>query len=175
MHPRKKILDSTRLQKQADKYHANRRLVVTTNGCFDLLHAGHYRSLEKTRRMGDVLFVGINSDASVQRLKGPTRPIINQEDRAYQLSCLSFVDWVYIFPEDTPIQFLSIVRPTFHCKGGDYDPHNLPETPIVEQHGGTCCSIPIIDSISTTDIILRCAQVFDRESHETRRQTPSIR
>jgi rfaE bifunctional protein nucleotidyltransferase chain/domain len=132
---------------------AQGKRVVTTNGCFDILHVGHVRFLQAARSLGDVLVVGLNSDASVKRLKGPTRPVIGQDDRAEILSALACVDYVCIFEEDTPVEFLKGVRPDVHAKGADYKPSDLAETPVVEALGGQVNIIELVPGKSTTSIV----------------------
>lgn len=129
--------------------------LVTTNGCFDILHVGHVRSLKAARSLGDVLIVGLNSDASVRKLKGANRPILPQDERAEILSSLSSVDAVTIFDEDTPVEFLKVVKPDIHAKGSDYDRSRLAETPVVESFGGKVELLDLVPQKSTTNIIER--------------------
>ena len=139
-------------------YRAQGRTVVWTNGCFDLVHAGHITSLRAAKKLGDILIVGVNSDASVKRLKGESRPYMNAEARAELLSALGFVDHVVIFEEDTPEAALKALEPDVHCKGSDYAPPNgkpIPEAKIVEGYGGTIAFLPMIEGISTTDLVSR--------------------
>lgn len=127
--------------------------VVFTNGCFDILHIGHLHYLNEAKRQGDILIVGVNSDSSVKRLKGESRPINCQNDRALLLSGLKAVDFTVIFEEDTPIEILDILKPSIHVKGGDYKKEDLPETPIVEKNGGEVRILSFIDGKSTTNIV----------------------
>lgn len=129
------------------------RKVVSTNGCFDILHVGHSRILKQARDLGDCLFVGVNSDASVRRLKGPERPINTQADRAELLAGLSAVDFVYIFDEDTPVDFLTEVKPNIHVKGADYSAGALAETPVVEKFGGRVELLALVPQKSTTSLV----------------------
>jgi D-beta-D-heptose 7-phosphate kinase / D-beta-D-heptose 1-phosphate adenosyltransferase len=131
------------------------KTIVTTNGCFDILHVGHVRYLKKARQLGDVLIVGVNTDASVKRLKGEKRPLNSENDRAEILASLECVDFVTLFSEDTPVEFLKVVKPNFHAKGGDYDPKNLAETPIVESFGGQMRIIDLVPERSTTALIAK--------------------
>ena len=124
--------------------------VVFTNGCFDILHAGHAGLLEQARALGDFLVVGLNSDASVRRLKGPSRPIHDQEARARVLAALRAVDAVVIFEEDTPVETIAALAPHIHVKGGDYTPEALPETAVVRAGGGEVVILPLVDGYSTT-------------------------
>ena len=107
------------------------------NGCFDVLHVGHVRYLQEAREQGDYLIVGLNSDASVRRLKGEGRPILDQNHRSVLLSALECVDSVIIFEDDTVDRLLIELKPHLHCKGGDYTPETIPEKETVEQYGGT--------------------------------------
>lgn len=126
--------------------------VVSTNGCFDLLHVGHLRTLQWARDQGDLLIVAINSDASVRKLKGPSRPLTPQEERAELLAGLACVDYVIVFSEDTPIELLQQIRPDIHVKGGDYRPEQLPETAVIEAYGGKVLVTPLIEGRSTSNL-----------------------
>ncbi len=127
--------------------------IVTTNGCFDILHAGHLQYLKEASAEGDILIVGINSDASVKRLKGEDRPIQNEEDRATLMAALKPVSFSLIFEEDTPCEFLEIIKPDVHVKGGDYTPTDLPEAKVVWDHGGEVKVLSFKDGRSTTKIV----------------------
>lgn len=129
------------------------KTIVSTNGCFDILHVGHVRILKQSKALGNILVVGINSDASVKRLKGEDRPINNQDDRAELLSSLECVDFVSIFDEGTPVEFLKSVKPNIHVKGADYKPENLEETPVVESFGGEVRILPLVPQKSTTSLV----------------------
>jgi D-beta-D-heptose 7-phosphate kinase/D-beta-D-heptose 1-phosphate adenosyltransferase len=131
------------------------RRIVFTNGCFDILHRGHITYLSRAKTLGDVLVVGLNSDASVGRLKGPGRPVNALDDRAHVLAALSCVDLVVPFAEDTPVELLRAVRPDVFVKGGDYTREMLPEAPVVEALGGTVHLLPYVEDRSTTGIIER--------------------
>lgn len=135
--------------------------VVWTNGCFDLLHAGHVRSLEAARALGDVLVVGLNSDESVRRLKGAGRPLVGAAERAEVLSGLRAVDHVVVYEEDTPEGALGRLQPDVHAKGADYAPPNgkpLPERGAVEAYGGRIEFLPFVEGVSTSDLVDRLAQ-----------------
>ena len=129
--------------------------VVFTNGCFDILHAGHVRYLAAARALGDCLILGLNSDASVRRLKGETRPVNDEHDRAEVVGALKSVDTVVIFGEDTAEELIAEVRPDVYVKGGDYTRETLPEARIVEGYGGEVAFIPLVAGKSTTNIIRR--------------------
>ncbi|MCB0341302.1 MAG: D-glycero-beta-D-manno-heptose 1-phosphate adenylyltransferase [Bdellovibrionales bacterium] len=130
--------------------------LVFTNGCFDILHVGHVRYLQEAKAQGDLLFVGVNSDASVKRLKGSSRPIQNEQDRAEILLALSSVDYVSIFDEDTPEQLIHVVKPDVLVKGGDWSIDQIVGAPFVQSYGGTVKSLQFVDGRSTTKIIERC-------------------
>ncbi|MDT7729224.1 MAG: D-beta-D-heptose 7-phosphate kinase / D-beta-D-heptose 1-phosphate adenosyltransferase [Actinomycetota bacterium] len=127
--------------------------LVATGGCFDLLHPGHLSLLREARALGDALVVCLNSDSSVRRLKGPSRPIVGERDRARLLAELSSVDAVAVFEEDFPISVLGRLRPDVWVKGGDYRIAELPETPVVRQHGGEIVLIPTVHGYSTTKLV----------------------
>lgn len=134
------------------------KTIITTNGCFDIIHAGHVRYLRHAKELGDVLIVCLNSDESVQRLKGPTRPLNHEEDRAEVMSSLCSVDYVVIFGEDTPINVLDKIKPNIHVKGGDYTEDTLPETKVIKEGGGKIQFIPFVEGRSTTNIINKISQ-----------------
>lgn len=127
--------------------------IVFTNGCFDLLHVGHVRYLQEAKSLGDFLVVGINTDRSVQVLKGPTRPIQNENDRAEILSSLAAVDLVVIFDEETPAELIQVVKPHFLVKGGDWKPETIVGHDFVTSYGGQVFSLKFVDGKSTTNII----------------------
>ncbi len=129
--------------------------VVFTNGCFDIIHPGHVDYLERARSMGACLVVGLNSDASVRRLKGALRPVNDQQSRARVLAALACVDFVIVFDEDTPLELIKKVRPDVLVKGGDWSVERIVGRDVVETAGGTVCSIPLLDGYSTTGIVDR--------------------
>jgi rfaE bifunctional protein nucleotidyltransferase chain/domain len=137
----------------AERVRASGGTVVATGGCFDLLHAGHVQTLERARALGDVLIVCINSDASVQRLKGPERPLVGEDDRAEVLRALRCVDAVAVFDEDTPEAILAELRPHVWCKGGDYAVADLPEARLLREWGGQAVVLPFLHGRSTTGLI----------------------
>ena len=135
--------------------HTAGKALVTTNGCFDLLHQGHVSYLQHARNQGDALLVAINSDASVRALKGPTRPIVNEDARAQLLASLRCVDAVVIFDEPTPEAILKEARPSVHVKGGQYTEETLPEAPTLQAMGTRMVFSPMVDGISTSQLIER--------------------
>ena len=127
--------------------------IVFTNGCFDILHRGHVTYLAEARKLGDLLVIGVNSDASVKRLKGPERPINNEKDRAYVLSQLKSVDFTEIFTEDTPLNLILKVKPQILVKGGDWKIDQIVGAKEVIANGGDVFSLNFVDGYSTTSII----------------------
>ena len=129
------------------------KTIVTTNGCFDILHVGHVRYLEKTKTFADVLIVALNSDKSVKSIKGDSRPINKEEDRAEVLSALRCVDYVVLFDEDSPIDLLLQIKPDVYTKGADYTVETLPEAKPIMENGGRVEFISFVEGKSTTSII----------------------
>lgn len=132
---------------------AKGKKIVFTNGCFDILHRGHVTYLQQARDLGDILIVGINSDASVKRLKGAERPVNQLEDRAYVLSALKSVDIVIPFDEDTPLDLINLIMPDILVKGGDYTIERIVGAKEVIAHGGSVEIIPFVPGKSTSSII----------------------
>ncbi len=129
--------------------------VVFTNGCFDILHLGHVQILESAAHLGDKLIVGINSDASVKRLKGAERPIFSEAVRARMVAALEFVDVVVLFSEDTPLELIKTLSPDILVKGADYKKEDVVGKEWVEAHGGSVMLLPLLEGFSTTSIIER--------------------
>lgn len=127
--------------------------IVFTNGCFDLLHIGHVDYLEKARNLGDFLVVALNTDASVQRLKGPERPISPEESRTRVMASLEFVDAVILFDEETPLEIISAIKPDILVKGNDYTIENIVGADVVLSGGGEVKTIPLVDGFSTTRLV----------------------
>lgn len=141
------------LQDLLAKLRAEGKTVVTTNGCFDILHVGHVRYLKKAKSFGDILIIALNSDKSVKRIKGDDRPINNEDDRAEILNSLYFVDYVVLFDEDSPMELLGRIKPDVHTKGADYTVETLPEASIIMENGGRIEFISFVEGKSTTSII----------------------
>jgi rfaE bifunctional protein nucleotidyltransferase chain/domain len=137
----------------AERVRARGGTVVATGGCFDLLHAGHVATLEAARSLGDCLVVLLNSDDSVRRLKGPTRPIQADQDRVRVLAALDAVDAVAVFGEDTPVEALRRLRPHMWAKGGDYSIEQMPEAEVMNEWGGQVIVLPYLDGRSTTRLV----------------------
>ena len=143
------------LQALLAKLRQEGKTILTTNGCFDILHVGHVRYLEETKKFGDVLIVALNSDASVRRLKGEGRPINNENDRAEVLNALKSVDYVVLFDEDSPMQLLAEIKPDVHTKGADYTVETLPEAKVILENGGRLEFIKFVEGKSTTSTIAK--------------------
>lgn len=140
---------------QCSTWRAQGLKIVFTNGCFDLLHRGHIELLSKASDMGDVLVVGLNTDASVRRLKGENRPVNDEEARALVLAALGSVDAVALFDEDTPYELIKALRPDVLVKGADYKPEEIVGYDIVTANGGVVKTVPLVKGYSTTSIIDR--------------------
>jgi D-beta-D-heptose 7-phosphate kinase / D-beta-D-heptose 1-phosphate adenosyltransferase len=158
----RQIVSRTELADLATSLRSRGKRIVTLNGSFDVLHAGHLHILKEAKRLGDVLIVGLNSDASVRANKGPARPLIGQADRARMLLALRDVDYVHIFDEPVPMSFLEVVRPDIHVNGSEYGVDCI-EAPIVRAHGGRVQIVDRLPGLSTSTII---ATIGDRDSRE---------
>jgi rfaE bifunctional protein nucleotidyltransferase chain/domain len=148
-----KILTLEALQPVVEKHRQNRKTIIFANGCFDLLHVGHVRYLEGARRLGDILIVGLNSDNSVKKLKGPLRPLMPETERAEILAAISYVDYIVIFDETTVQRLLLRLRPDVHCKGTDYTLESVPEREVVLSYGGKIAIVGDPKDHSTQDFI----------------------
>lgn len=151
------LIDRNDAQNFCDILRRAGQKIVFTNGCFDILHAGHVEYLSTAKNFGDVLIVGLNDDDSVKRLKGSSRPINCQEDRAKVLLGLKAVDHVIFFGEDTAENLIAEVKPDVYVKGGDYTLQTLPEAKIVQQHGGRVEFVNLLAGRSTTNIVDKIA------------------
>ena len=148
-----KIIPLDKVSNLSQQLRSLGKKIVSTNGCFDILHLGHIEYLDQARNQGDVLVVGVNTDSSVRAIKGKERPIHDEQTRLRQVAGLEAVDYVVLFPEKNPENFLKKLRPDLHVKGGDYIASQLPEKQIVEKMGGKVLCLPQIGSFSTSDII----------------------
>src|SRR5262245_453173 len=146
----------------AERLRAERKRIVLANGCFDLLHVGHVRYLRAARALGDVLFVGINSDAAVARLKGTGRPLMPAAERVEMLSALRAVDHVVVFDEDTADALVAAIRPAVHAKGTDYTPETVPERETVRRYGGSVAIVGDPKDHATRDAIQTIVERFAR-------------
>ena len=155
LHPNldieQKIVSRTFFVENAVKLHQQK--IVFTNGCFDVLHFGHVHYLLQAKELGDVLVVGLNSDDSVRRLKGPSRPINGEKERAFVLAALACVDYVVVFEEDTPKELIETVRPDVLVKGGDYALDQIVGADFVTRNGGSVTTLPFVEGFSSTRII----------------------
>ena len=173
--PASKIVTLQRLLKMRAAWRRQGRIVVWTNGCFDVLHVGHIRNLHAAAQQGDELVVGVNSNASVRRIKGPGRPLTPQDERAEMLAALSCVDHVLIFNEDTPAAILARLQPEIHCKGAEYAPPRgkpLPEAETVRAYGGEIRYLPQVPGRSTTRMLCRLGTWERRGRVSPRRPGP---
>ncbi len=155
------LIDRKDMEGFCDVLRRGGQRIVFTNGCFDLLHAGHVRYLARARSFGDCLVLGLNTDASVRRLKGPSRPINREEDRAEVVGALRSVDYVVLFGEETAEALIAEVRPAVYVKGGDYTLETLPEAKIVQSYGGRVEFVDMVEGRSTTNVIERIRQERD--------------
>ncbi len=147
------ILNKSDLEKEIPKWRAAGQKIVLTNGCFDLIHVGHLRTFWEAKKLGDILIVGINSDQSVRSLKGPTRPIISENDRAELVAALKPVDYVIVFEELNASNLLELIRPDYYVKGGDYSMETLPERDTLIRLNIKLKTIPLVKGISTTELV----------------------
>ena len=170
MHPKGLTLEEAILRFSREK--RNGRKIVFTNGCFDLLHPGHIRGFELARQRGDALIVGLNSDASVRQLKGPTRPVIPEQERAEILCALESVDAVVIFDEVTPREVISRLLPDVLAKGGDWPGDQIVGREEVEAAGGRVVSIPIVPGYSTTAILKKIREGSGQKVQPVRSSAP---
>lgn len=164
-----KLRDWDTLLQERAEWRAQHNTVVWTNGCFDIIHAGHVESLQASKRFGDILIVGINSDASVTELKGAGRPILAADLRAQMLGGLACVDRVVIFDELTPEAAITRLKPDVHVKGADYAPPHgkpIPEKAIVEAYGGRVEFLPLVPALSTSDIIQKIQSLPNKSSEK---------
>ena len=155
----KKLLSQDSLKKTVEKLKKENKKIVTTNGVFDILHIGHIRYLQEAKKLGDILIIAVNSDSSVKKIKGPKRPLNNENDRSEALAALECVDYVAIFSEDNPINILEMIKPSIHVKGRDYKLSQIIEKDCVEKNKGKIVLIPKVEGYSTTDFIRKIVEV----------------
>ncbi len=148
-----KIFSSQALKARIQAWRVHAQRIVFTNGCFDILHPGHIDYLEKARRLGDRLVIGLNTDASVQRLKGENRPIQDENARARLLAALEFVDGVCHFDEETPYELIRLLEPDVLVKGADYQPEEIVGYDLLQARGGEVMTLEFLEGYSTTKII----------------------
>ena len=143
-----------------DNLRSQGKKIIFTNGCFDILHSGHIQYLEQAKALGDILFLGLNSDDSVRRIKGSPRPIVSEEERAFVVAGLQSVDFVVIFEQDTPYELIRLLKPDILVKGGDWNPEDIVGSDIVQGYGGRVLSLPYLEGISTTELFFKIAAAF---------------
>ncbi|CAO80272.1 Glycerol-3-phosphate cytidyltransferase [Candidatus Cloacimonas acidaminovorans str. Evry] len=153
-----KIIPYSEIAELSQKLHQQGKKIVFTNGCFDILHCGHILYLEKAKALGDILILGLNSDASVKRLKGNNRPIVSEKERALVVAGLESVDYVCIFAQDTPYELIDLIQPDVLVKGGDWTIDKIVGADIVQKKGGKVLSLNYEQGFSTTNIIERIKQ-----------------
>lgn len=156
------VLPAGELGRIRQQLREKKEKVVFTNGCFDILHRGHVEYLTKAKALGDVLVVGVNTDDSVHRLKGPGRPIVSQDDRARIVSSLAAVDYVCLFEEDTPLKIITSLVPDVLVKGADWKVDEVVGRDVVEDAGGTVVTIEFVPMKSTTEIIRTILDRFEK-------------
>ncbi len=153
-----KILSLSQAIEQAAQWRANGQRIVFTNGCFDIVHLGHIDYLEKARALGDRLVLGLNTDASVSRIKGPLRPVVDEYARSRMMAAMQFIDLVVLFDEPTPKELIEAIRPDILVKGDDYTVATIVGADFVLANGGTVETIPLVKGYSTTSLIERIKQ-----------------
>ena len=161
---REKIKAKEDLRKIVDDFKTKGKKIIFTNGCFDLLHVGHIRYLEEAKALGDILVVGINSDQSVRRIKGPYRPILPEEERAEILSGLGCVDYITIFDEADPLELISFLRPHILAKGGDWTKETTVGKEVVERSGGEVIILPFVQGASTSNLIEAILERYEKRT-----------
>lgn len=152
------LIERKNISATCEKFRHEGKKIVFTNGCFDILHAGHVRYLTVAKNFGDVLIVGLNSDESVRKLKGENRPVNNELDRAEVLLGLKAVDEVVVFGEQTAENLIAEIKPDIYVKGGDYTLETLPESKIVQSYGGKVEFVQLVEGRSTTNIIKKISE-----------------
>jgi rfaE bifunctional protein nucleotidyltransferase chain/domain len=156
----KKIKSREEIKNISENLKKEGRIVVFTNGCFEILHPGHIEILERAKMLGDILIVGINSDESIKKIKGNKKLILDEWARSRIIASLEAVDYVVIFNEETHEKIISEIKPNIHVKGGDYKIEDLPEAKIVESYGGKIKILPLLEGFSTTNIIKKILELY---------------
>ena len=152
-YKKKIITNSSNLQTILKKWRKEKQIIVFTNGCFDILHAGHIKLLKESKKLGDKLIIGLNNDESIRNLKGKERPINNNYNRSIMLAAFSFVDLIVFFSDETPLQLIGKISPNVLTKGADYSINSIVGAKKVLSYGGDVKIIPLIPNLSTTDLI----------------------
>ncbi len=148
-----KIKTIKEIKKICEKLRKENKIIVFTNGCFDIIHPGHIKLLKKAKSLGDILIVGLNKDTSVKKLKGEKRPIIDEKGRAEILSSFSMVDYIVLFGEKTPIRLIKNILPHYIVKGGDYKENEVVGKEIIKKYGGKVVIVPFYKNYSTTNLL----------------------
>jgi D-beta-D-heptose 7-phosphate kinase/D-beta-D-heptose 1-phosphate adenosyltransferase len=161
---KQKIKERKELSRIIKNLKAKGKRIVFTNGCFDLLHIGHVRYLEKARALGDILVVGVNSDSSVQKIKGPKRPLLPEEERTEILSGLGCVDYITLFNEIDPLKLITSLRPDVLVKGGDWTREEIVGREVVERCGGEVVIIPFVQGVSTSNLIEMILKRYEKRT-----------
>jgi len=159
----KKFINMKELKNIVEKLKKENKKIVTTNGVFDILHIGHIRYLQEAKKLGDILIVAINSDSSTKKIKGPKRPLNNENDRVEALAALECVDYVTTFNEEDPIRVVEQIKPNVHVKGGDYYISQIIEKDAVEKNKGKIVLIPKVKGYSTTDFIKKIIELYKKD------------
>ncbi len=157
-----KLITRCEVGEKIRAWQASGKKVVFSNGCFDILHAGHVEYLTAAKQLGDMLLIGLNSDASVRRLKGPNRPVCCETDRAAVLSALQVVDAVTLFDEDTPEELIATLLPDILVKGSDWEIERIAGAGAVLEHGGAVLTIPLLEGRSTSGIIEKIIRIYSQ-------------
>ena len=158
-----KLVTLEKLTELFDQARSKRKRIAWTNGCFDIIHAGHVDYLERSKAFGDSLVVGLNSDASVKKLKGDFRPIFSELDRAKVLCSIVYVDYVVLFSDKSPIKMIQMLKPDYYIKGGDYtiDTIDQDERKVVEGYGGEIVLLPMVEGVSSSIIVEKIRKLSD--------------
>jgi len=160
------VVSAEEITKIADELRAQGKKIVTTNGCFDILHTGHVQVLQEAKKLGDILIVCINSDDSVKQNKGDKRPLNNEKDRAELISALECVDYTVIFDEKEPSAILFAIKPNVHTKATDYTPEKIIEKKVVEQNGGEVRILQLVQGKSTTALITKIVEAYGNAANK---------
>ena len=148
-----KILNRDILYNFCDLLKQSGKKIVFTNGCFDIVHSGHIHILKEAKKQGDILILGLNSDSSIKRLKGESRPIFKEEERLELLSSFEFIDYIVVFDEDTPLEVIKLIRPDVLVKGADYKDKYVVGTNEIKEYGGELVLVDLVEGRSTTNVI----------------------
>lgn len=166
---RNKIKTLEELKKIVEEHKKEGKRIATTSGSFDLLHIGHIYVLESAKALTDILIVFLNSDSSIKGLKGPNRPIVSEKERAEMLSSLECVDYIVVFEESNPLEFIHQIKPDIHIKGGSFVPEKIKaEKELIESWGGKHITLPLVEGYSTTNIIENILKNYDKTEYNNK-------